>query len=79
MKKRRMKACRYTQVGKIVNSYNALKQLSKHFIVVFDLYLKNFCELRWYTVHFCYEIKTLCKLYWARLYRARTRKFKPWI
>jgi hypothetical protein len=37
-----MKSCRYTQVGKIVNSYNALKQLSKHFIVVFALYFKKF-------------------------------------
>jgi hypothetical protein len=51
-----MKACWYTMVGKILNSYNTLKQLSKHFIVVFAYY-KNFCELRWYTVHFCYEKK----------------------
>jgi hypothetical protein len=54
-----MKACRYTMVGKIVNSYNALKQLSKHLIVVIALYFKNFCELRWYTVHFCYEKKNI--------------------
>jgi hypothetical protein len=54
-----MKGCRYTQIGKIVNSYNALKQLSKHFIVMFVLYKKNFCELRWYTQRWAQLLRSL--------------------